>query len=188
MKTTDGTGAPLDDDAFYFIQDARSVVGNCGSWWAPNADGYVCSIDSAGQYTGKYVRDLRETDVPWPVDYVLARTVRHCRVDNHDFDRKDDDQPKQMSRRRTEQPELPVTGFHMRSDVKGYIEVLARVGRKWLVVFGKNGPGPVARDEDQIIDHAIHAGGIANLRDYGHVHGGNTVTPAREPTTSNRSK
>src|SRR6478736_6121124 len=90
MKTTDGTGAQIIDDALYFIQDARSVVGNCGSWWAPKSAGYVCSIDEAGQYTGKFVRALRGTDVPWPVDYVLARTVRHCRVDNHDFDGMDD--------------------------------------------------------------------------------------------------
>jgi len=55
----------------YFIQDARSSVGNCGSWWAPKGAGYVCSIDDAGQYTGEYCcSGLRATDVPWPVDYV----------------------------------------------------------------------------------------------------------------------
>jgi hypothetical protein len=99
MKTLDGTGAPLVDDALYYIQDARSVVGNCGSWWAPNGAGYVCCIDDAGQYTGDYVKSLRDTDVPWPVDYVLTRVVRHVRVDNQAFRRKDEPQ-REMRRRR----------------------------------------------------------------------------------------
>ncbi len=87
-----------------------------------------------------------------------------------------------------ERPWLAVTAFHMRTDLKGYVEVLAKHGDKWIVVFGKDGPGPTARDEDQVIDHMIHGGGIANLRDHGHVHGKVAVTPAREPTTSRRSR
>lgn len=77
-------------------------------------------------------------------------------------------------------PEIGVTGFHMRNDIDGKIEVLIRHNDKWLVVFGNKGPGPVARDTDQTIDHMIHAGGIQNLIDHGHIHGGNNlVTPAR---------
>lgn len=89
-KQTDGLGNPLVDDALYFVQDTRQVVGNCGSWWAVNGAGYVCCIDDAGQYTGKEVRSLRETDVPWPVDHVLKHVVRHVRVDNQSFNRNDD--------------------------------------------------------------------------------------------------
>ncbi len=101
MKTTDGTGAPLVDDAWYFVQDARQVVGNCGSWWAPNGAGYVCDIDDAGQYTGAQLRSgFRDTDVPWPLDYVIARTVSHCRVDNQAFRRQDDDQPARTTTRK----------------------------------------------------------------------------------------
>ena len=86
---TDGLGGALEPAAMYFIQDARTCVGNCGSWWAPNGGGYVCTIDDAGQYTGEYCRSgLRATDVPWPVDYVLARTVRHVHIDNQAFDRR----------------------------------------------------------------------------------------------------
>lgn len=92
MKTTDGTGAPLVDDALYYVQDARSAVGNCGSWWAPKGAGYVCSIDEAGLYTGAAVRSMRSSDVPWPEQYVLDRVVRHVRVDNQAFQRRDDDQ------------------------------------------------------------------------------------------------
>ena len=85
----------------YYVQDARGCVGNCGSWWAPNGQGYVCSIDEAGQYDGKRARTMRDTDVPWPIDYVLARTVRHVRVDNQAFWRQDDHQPKPVKRRRS---------------------------------------------------------------------------------------
>lgn len=90
MKKTDGTGAPIVDTDEYFVQDARQVVGNCGSWWAPKGAGYVCNIDDAGRYTGKAARDMRDDDVPWPVDYVLTRAVRHVRVDNQAFRRHDD--------------------------------------------------------------------------------------------------
>lgn len=100
MKTNDGTGAQLVDDAMYYVQDARGCVGNCGSWWAPKGAGYVCSIDEAGKYLGKDVRNMRDTDVPWPVAYVLERAVRHVRVDGQAFWRHDDDQPKQRARRR----------------------------------------------------------------------------------------
>jgi hypothetical protein len=99
VKNTDGTGAPLDDEALYYVMDARGCVGNCGSWWAPKGAGYVCSIDEAGVYPGKEVRSLRDTDVPWPVDYVLQRTVRHCRVDNQAFTRRDDHQPRRFPKR-----------------------------------------------------------------------------------------
>ena len=90
MKQTDGLGDAIVDDVLYYVQDARSVVGNCGSWWAPNGAGYVCCIDDAGQYTGAKVRSMRDTDVPWPIDYVLKHVVRHVRVDTQAFTRNDD--------------------------------------------------------------------------------------------------
>ncbi len=85
---SDGLGNPLVPDAMYFIQDSRSAVGNCGSWWAPNGQGYSCDIDQAGQYTGEDAASMRATDVPWPVDYVLKHAVRHVRVDTQAFDRR----------------------------------------------------------------------------------------------------
>lgn len=86
-ERTDGLGNSIVADALYFVQDSRVFVGNCGSWWAPNGAGYVCSIDDAGQYTGERVATMRGTDVPWPVEYVLRHTVRHVRVDTQAFDR-----------------------------------------------------------------------------------------------------
>lgn len=102
MKNTDGTGAQLVDDALYYVQDARSVVGNCGSWWAPRGAGYVCSIDEAGLYKGSEVRSMRCTDVPWPMQYVLDRVVRHVRVDNQAFRRRDDHREETIKRSRAE--------------------------------------------------------------------------------------
>lgn len=89
MKELDGRGEPIVDDEMYFVQDARTYVGNCGAWWAVNGAGYVCDIEVAGKYRGKSVRNMRDTEVPWPVDYVLKHTVRHVRVDVQAFNRKD---------------------------------------------------------------------------------------------------
>ena len=76
-------------------------------------------------------------------------------------------------------PAIPITGFWMRNDITGRIEVLVEHNGKWVVVFGKTGPSPVARDDDQLIDHMIHAGGVQNLIDYGHVHGPIHAGPIR---------
>lgn len=88
-EKTDGIGQPLVDDALYYVQDLRAVVGNCGVWWAPDGAGYVCSIDAAGKYTGARCAGMRGTDVPWPVEYVLSRTIRHVRIDVAAFDLRD---------------------------------------------------------------------------------------------------
>lgn len=68
-------------------------------------------------------------------------------------------------------PSIAVTRFWMRNDLAGHIEVLIEHDGKWLVVFGKDGPGPVARDDEQLIDHMIHAGGVQNLLEHGTVRG-----------------
>lgn len=78
-KSKDGLGQPLDDAAMYFIQDRRTLVGNCALWWAVDACGYTTEIASAGTYSGAYVRNLRDLDVPWPEDYVRANIVMHVR-------------------------------------------------------------------------------------------------------------
>lgn len=90
MKKQDGTGAEIVDDAEYYVQESSTKVGNCGSWWAPKGAGYVCCIDDAGVYSGKDVRSMRDTDVPWPVAYVLERAVRHVRIDVQAFTRRDE--------------------------------------------------------------------------------------------------
>lgn len=79
----DGRGDPIIPDAWYFVQDARpgSVVGNCASWWRPGGAGYTCDLNDAGVYRGAGLPSGRETDVPWPENYVRKHAVTHVRAD-----------------------------------------------------------------------------------------------------------
>lgn len=61
------------DDLFY-LQDSRSNVGSRAMFWR-NGGGYTSNLDEAEQFTlDRAVRqyESRETDLPWPVGYVLA--------------------------------------------------------------------------------------------------------------------
>lgn len=51
--------------------------GGCVSWWRPNGAGYACDIDDAGVYLGSDVMNMRDTDIPWPVDVVIRNTARY---------------------------------------------------------------------------------------------------------------
>jgi len=77
----DGAGTPLIPDGRYYVQDCRSVVGNCAMFWGPNRAGYVCSLDEAGVYSGDEASRMRDTDVAWPVETIEAIAVRHARSD-----------------------------------------------------------------------------------------------------------
>lgn len=77
----DGLHEVVDPNELYYVQDTRSVVGNCALFWGKDRSGYVCNLAEAGQYTGKEVMSMRDTDVPWPVDVVHANTVTHVRTD-----------------------------------------------------------------------------------------------------------
>ena len=68
-------------DKLYYILDARSCVGNCASWWAPNGQGYVCDLGAAGKYTEADMAGKRDTDVFVPCDVAERNVVRHVRVD-----------------------------------------------------------------------------------------------------------
>lgn len=60
-------------DLFY-LQDSRSNVGSRAMFWR-NGGGYTSNLDQAEQFTReRSVRqyECRETDLPWPVDYVRA--------------------------------------------------------------------------------------------------------------------
>ena len=77
----DGCGEPVVDANLYYVADARQVVGNCILWWCWQGKGYTCELGRAGWYTGAEVRAMRDTDQPWPIGYVDARTVTHVRRD-----------------------------------------------------------------------------------------------------------
>lgn len=63
------------NNAFY-LQDSRSYTGDCLMFWCKDGAGYASGLDRLEQYTqaeGVQQNQSRETDIPWPVDYVDAR-------------------------------------------------------------------------------------------------------------------
>lgn len=64
----------IGDDHFY-LQDSRSNVGTRAMFWR-NGGGYTSNLDEAEQFTRERAVKLyesRETDLPWPVEYVRTR-------------------------------------------------------------------------------------------------------------------
>jgi hypothetical protein len=62
-------------DLFY-LQDSRSYLGNDVMWWA-NGDGYTTDLRRARVFTkdeAQRYHNGRETDIPWPKEYIDART------------------------------------------------------------------------------------------------------------------
>lgn len=60
---------------FFYMQDSRSNVGSRAMFWR-NGGGYTSNLDEAEQFTRLSAIkqfECRETDLPWPVDYVRAR-------------------------------------------------------------------------------------------------------------------
>jgi rubrerythrin len=63
-------------DLFY-LQDSRSYVGNDVLWWAKDGKDYTTDLRNARIYTREEAQaqhDSRETDIPWPKDYIDAKT------------------------------------------------------------------------------------------------------------------
>lgn len=61
------------NDLFY-LQDSRSNVGSRAMFWR-DGGGYTSNLDEAEQFTRAAAvkqYECRETDLPWPVDYVRA--------------------------------------------------------------------------------------------------------------------
>ncbi|WP_270820410.1 hypothetical protein [Aeromonas sp. Y311-2] len=66
-----GESAP----GMFYLQDARGYSGNCISWWRAGG-GYTTSLAEAELFTREracYHNQDRETDIPWPAEYVRAR-------------------------------------------------------------------------------------------------------------------
>lgn len=60
---------------YFYLQDSRSNVGSRAMFWR-DGGGYTSNLDEAEQFTreravGQF--ESRESDLPWPVDYVRAR-------------------------------------------------------------------------------------------------------------------
>jgi hypothetical protein len=63
-------------DKFY-LQDSRSYVGNDMLFWAIDGNGYTTDMRKAQVYTKDEAmaqHRSRETDIPWPKEYIDART------------------------------------------------------------------------------------------------------------------
>jgi len=63
-------------DLFY-LQDSRDYVGNDILFWAKNEKGYTTDLNNAETYTKKEAvaqHNRRESDIPWPKDYVDSKT------------------------------------------------------------------------------------------------------------------
>ncbi|MES9872517.1 MAG: hypothetical protein ABW146_05350 [Candidatus Sedimenticola sp. 6PFRAG7] len=61
----------------YYLQDKRSYVGNDILWWAKDGKGYTTDLSQAEVYTKEKAlaqHRCRETDIPWPKEYVDKRT------------------------------------------------------------------------------------------------------------------
>jgi hypothetical protein len=59
----------------FFLQDSRSNVGSRAMFWR-NGGGYTSNLDEAEQFSWEHALkqyECRETDLPWPVDYVRTR-------------------------------------------------------------------------------------------------------------------
>lgn len=72
-------------DLFY-LQDSRSNVGSRAMFWR-DGGGYTSNLDEAEQFTRAAAvkqYECRETDLPWPVDYV--RALAEVGVDHQDLE------------------------------------------------------------------------------------------------------
>ena len=61
----------------YYLQDKRSYVGNDILWWAKGGMGYTTDLSKAHVFTKEEAvqhHQWRETDIPWPKDYVDGKT------------------------------------------------------------------------------------------------------------------
>lgn len=69
--------APVAEErGLFYLQDARSFVGNCVLWWAKDGKGYVCDLRLAHRYTFEEAmahHRSRKTDLPWSCEEIDAQ-------------------------------------------------------------------------------------------------------------------
>lgn len=61
----------------FYLQDSRTFVGNDVRWWAKDDKGYTTDLRNAEVYSQEEAQrhhNCRETDIPWPKEYIDART------------------------------------------------------------------------------------------------------------------
>lgn len=65
--------------SLFYLQDSRSYVGDGLQFWGKGGRGYVTDLDKAELFTAEQAVRHRDTDIPWPKDYIDARA--HLGVD-----------------------------------------------------------------------------------------------------------
>ena len=77
----------LDKDKFYYVQDARSYVGNAVLWHGLGRCGYVTDLSKAEKFSYDEIQKfyLRETDIVWESTYVENKIKQY--VDSQYLDR-----------------------------------------------------------------------------------------------------
>lgn len=74
-------GDPAPGEPLFYIQDKRSVVGNCVLWWRANGQGYTTELNDAVLYSASKAGGLRESDVLVPKELAESLAVKHVRVE-----------------------------------------------------------------------------------------------------------
>ena len=65
----------------FYLQDSRGYVGNDMLFWVKGGRGYTTDLRKAEVYTkekAQFMHDSRETDIPWPKEYIDAKTRPAC--------------------------------------------------------------------------------------------------------------
>lgn len=74
-------------EQLFYIQDSRQYVGNDMLWWCEDGCGYTTNLKNAGLFNRERaigINQNRETDIPWPKEYIDARTrptvdIQYCK-------------------------------------------------------------------------------------------------------------
>lgn len=64
-------------DSKYYLQDSSSYLGNDILWWAKDSNGYTTDLSKAHIFTKEEAinhHNARISDIPWPKEYIDART------------------------------------------------------------------------------------------------------------------
>ena len=73
----------------FYLQDSRSHVGDGLTFHGKEHRGYYTDLDKCELYTAEQATGHRDTDIPWPKDYIDARAhygVDHQVMDEHASD------------------------------------------------------------------------------------------------------
>lgn len=73
-------------DKTYYVQDARSYVGNAVLWWGLDGRGYVTDLSKAHKYTWREIQEFnpRNTDIIWESGHVESAIRQYVDIQGLD--------------------------------------------------------------------------------------------------------